>query len=606
MSWATNSSKDGKQAVGGVGNKRRKIWTQAVCLSSLLVVGNLFGADGAPPTHAPDRILVKPKNGVAESTVQATFAKHGAAEHHAIKQLNVRVVNVHPNQLENVLAALQNDPNVEFAEKDAVASVKMTPNDPYFTSEWHLTDISAPQAWDLCTGASGVVIAVLDTGIDLTHPDLQGKILPGFNYVSSNNNVADDNGHGTWVAGTAAADGNNGTGVSSVAWANKILPIKVADSTGYAYYSSIASGINYAADHGARVINISIAGTTSSSTLQNAVNYAWGKNVVIVCAAGNAGNSTPEYPAACTYCVAVSALEPGDTLAGWSCYGSYVTVCAPGDGIITTDMNGGYATVAGTSFASPIVAGVAALIASANPSLSNAQIVSILKSTATDLGTAGYDIYYGYGKVNAYEAVMSAVGSSGGGSDTTAPTCSITSPANGSTLSGTVSVAVSASDNVGVTKTEFYINGGLVTTDTASPWSYSWNTANVANGLYTLAAKAYDAAGNCGTSTSLTVTVQNGTSGTADTTPPSVMITSPANGSTLSATARINVTASDNVGVSSMDLYIDGKFFATSTSAPAAFSWNTKKVSRGTHTLQSYAYDAAGNKGVSPIITVNK
>ena len=596
MSWTLDSSKDGKQSVNGAGNKHRKTWTRAIWLASLLIAGNLFGADGAPPTHAPDRILVKPKDNVAESTVQATFARHGVREHHAVKELNVRVLQVNPNQLEDTLAKLKNDPNIEFAEKDGIASIKLTPNDPYFSSEWHLADISAPQAWDLCTGSSGVVIAVLDTGICLTHPDFQGKILPGYNYVSSNTNVADDNGHGTWVAGTATADSNNGTGVASVAWGTKILPVKVADSTGYAYYSSIASGINYAVAHGARVINISIAGTTSSSTLQNAMNYAWSKNVVVVCAAGNYGNSAPEYPAACVNAVAVSGLEPGDTLAGWSSYGSYVTVCAPGDGIITTDRSGGYSTVAGTSFSSPIVAGVVALMASANPSLSNAQIVSILKSTATDLGASGYDVSYGYGKVNAYEAVLSAISAPGG--DTTPPTVSIAAPGTGSTVSNTVPVSVNATDNVSVSKVEFYVNGTLTATDTAAPWNFSWDSTKAGNGTYTLLAKAYDPAGNVGTSAAVSVTVQNSV---PDTTPPTVAITSPTSGSTVSGVVPVSVNATDNVSVAKVEFYVNGTLMATDTASPYNFSWNTSGLAVGSYTLMAKAYDQAGNTVTSSV-----
>src|SRR5205085_760750 len=160
-----------------------------------------------------------------------------------------------------------------------------------------------------------------------------------------------------------------------------------------------------AADHGARIINLSLGGPSTSSSLQSAINYAWSKNIVIVAAAGNAGNSTPEYPAACSNVVAVSATDSNDALASFSSYGSDVALSAPGVNITTTTMDGGYGTVSGTSFSSPIVSGLVALMATINPQLSNAQLVDLLKKNTDDLGAAGYDTYFGYGRVNAYKAV---------------------------------------------------------------------------------------------------------------------------------------------------------------------------------------------------------
>jgi len=188
------------------------------------------------------------------------------------------------------------------------------------------------------------------------------------------------------------------------------LPVKVVDSSGFASYSTIALGIKYAVDHGARVINLSIAGDSASATLQNAINYAWNNNVVVVAAAGNNANTVLQYPAACEHVVAVSATEPDDSRAAFSSYGSYITLSAPGDGIWTTqrDLANPYGSWRGTSFASPIVAGVAALMASANSSLSNTQIVSLLKQTADDVGAAGYDTSFGYGRINAFRAVSAA------------------------------------------------------------------------------------------------------------------------------------------------------------------------------------------------------
>ena len=179
--------------------------------------------------------------------------------------------------------------------------------------------------------------------------------------------------------GVVAAAGNNRVGVAGVAFGCAVLPVKVMDASGFASYSCLAQGIKYAVDQGARVINISIAGSSSSATLQGAIDYAWSNNVVIVAAAGNNANNTPQYPAACDHVVGVSATEPDDSLASFSSYGSFVSLSAPGDNIWTTQdsLNDPYGAWRGTSFASPIVAGVAALVVSENPSLSNTQIVSI-------------------------------------------------------------------------------------------------------------------------------------------------------------------------------------------------------------------------------------
>src|SRR6266446_4720453 len=182
------------------------------------------------------------------------------------------------------------------------------------------------------------------------------------------------------------------------------------DASGSASHSTIAQGIEYAVDHGARIINLSLGGDWPSSTLQDAINFAWSNNVVVVAAAGNSGGTAPQYPAACDHVVAVSATEQDDSRASFSTYGNFVTLAAPGTAIWTTqrDLSNPYGAWSGTSFACPIAAGVAALVASANPSLSNTQIVDVLKQTADDLGSPGYDTSFGYGRLNAFRAVAAA------------------------------------------------------------------------------------------------------------------------------------------------------------------------------------------------------
>ena len=551
---------------------------------------------------APNRILVRPKAGVTDAALTSVWAANAVSEHHRLPQHNVRVMNVLPAQRDAVLQLLRRNPNIEFAEPDYIARSCLTPNDPYFASgaEWHLPKIQAPQAWNVTTGNTNIILAIVDTGVDLTHPDLAGRLLPGYNFVSNSSDPTDDNGHGTAVSGTAAATGNNGVGVAGLAWNCLILPVKVLDASGSATYSAVAQGITYAADHGARVINLSLGGSSSSSTLQSAIDYAWSKGVVIIAAAGNNGNSQPSYPGACNHVVAVSALQSNDTLPSWSSYGSYVSLSAPGVGIWTCNTNETYASWSGTSFSSPIVAGVATLVASIKPTLSNTQIVSILKSTADDLGSAGYDIYYGYGRVNANSAVLAANGGPPP-PDTQAPTVAITSPRGGTLLKGNVNISVSASDNVGVVRTECYVDGALIGSSTSASATFAWSSSSVVDGTHALQARAYDAAGNAGSSAVVTVSVRNGVDHTA----PAVAITSPVTGSTVQGIVSIGVIATDNVGVVWVDCYLDGRSIGNRRSSTATFSLDTTLIANGTHILQAHACDAGGNLGSSATVNIN-
>ena len=307
----------------------------------------------------PGQILVKPRAGVAETTLAAKLGARGAASRLTLSHFNVRVVKVSEENAEAVLAALKNDPDIEFAERDYIAEAAFVPNDPYITNEWHLSKIQAFQAWEGTTGMSNVVVAVLDSGVNMSQPDLAGRLLTGYDFVNGTDTITDDFGHGTAVTGTIVADGNNGQGVAGVAYGCSVLPVKVMDNNGLAPYSTIATGIKYAVDNGARVINLSIAGSSPSQTLQDAINYAWSNNVVVVAAAGNNADTTLQYPAACDHVLSVSSTAPDDSLSYFSSWGSYVKISAPGETIWTTqrDLNNPYGPWRGTSFASPIGCG---------------------------------------------------------------------------------------------------------------------------------------------------------------------------------------------------------------------------------------------------------
>jgi hypothetical protein len=502
-----------------------------------------------------------------------------------------------PSQASETAVAQQlaRNPHLKFAELDRRVPLVLAVNDPYIGSQWHTPKISAPAAWDVTQG-NGVVIAILDTGVDGSHPDLSSRMVSGWNFYDNNSNTSDVYGHGTATAGTAAATTNNGTGVAGVAGQARIMPIRISDTSGYGYYSMIAQGITYAADNGARVASISYAALPSSASVQSAAQYMKSKGGLVVVSAGNYGRD--EGFAQTTNMIPVSATDGNDQITSWSSFGAFVAMSAPGAGIWTTARGGGYSAVNGTSFSAPITAGTVALIMAANSGLSGAQAEQVLFSTATDLGATGRDNYYGYGRVNADAAVRAAINATTSPGDTTAPTASITAPLGGSIVSGLVAVNVNASDNVGVTKVELRVNGSVYATDTSSPFAFSWDSTRVANGTVNLQAVAYDAAGNAGASATTAVTVSNVTPTPADTTPPTVAIVSPSNGGTVSGTVTISASATDNIGVARVEFWVNNVLTATDTSAPYSFGWNTRKLS-GSQTIVAKAFDAAGNSATS-------
>ena len=560
-------------------------------------------AQNPAPEHVPGRLLAKVADNVPDATVTQLLSLHGARVHHKIDAIGVRVLELPEAALDAVAMSLSKTGMFAFVERDYVAHTATTPNDPDFASQWHLAKIQATSAWSLTLGSASVPIAIIDSGADPNQPDLAPKLLPGWNFLTGTSKTSDtgcSSGHGTAVSGAAAAATNNLLGVAGVAWANTVMPLVVTNSACSAQYSDISSALTYAADHGVRIINISIAGSTASSTLQSAVDYAWSKGAVIFAAAGNKSSSSPMYPAACNNVLAISATEPGDTLANFSNHGTWIKLSAPGDMILTTQVGGGYGSWWGTSLASPIAAAVGALALSANPSLTNAQLVALLEKNSDDLGSAGFDQYFGWGRVNAYKAVLAAKNMVST-ADTTAPTVSITAPLASASVSGTVSVQGSATDDVGVTKLELYVDGAAVTTATSSPFSFTWNSTTVSNGSHSITVKAYDAANNIG-SDSVTVNVNNIT----DTTPPTVSITAPLAGATVSGTILVQGSAADNAGVTKLELDVDGVSVATAASSPYSFSWNSAAKTNGSHTLTVKAYDAANNVGsASIIVSVN-
>jgi type VII secretion-associated serine protease mycosin len=331
------------------------------------------------------------------------------------------VLDTNGQAVESVIAELQSDPAVTWAEPDYVVELAddgettaVAVNDPRTGEQYSLNRMRVRDAWSLETGASNLV-AVLDTGVYFAHPDLQGRLVPGYDFVNRDSNASDDNGHGTWVAGIIAARVNDGIGIAGISWSDKILPVKIMNSNGTGTTSDLTAGIIWAADHGAKVINMSVGGFPWSQYVRDAVNYAWGKGVVLVGAAGNNHREESYFPASYPNVISVSATQNDDEFTNWSSYGPNVDLSAPGASVLTTNCNHTkvpacpysveHIIISGTSFAAPNVAGVVALIRARYPTYTASQVVNRLTSTVDDLGYAGWDNRYGLGRVNAFRAV---------------------------------------------------------------------------------------------------------------------------------------------------------------------------------------------------------
>ncbi len=588
-------------------------------VAAVLLAGVLGGAAG-PTYAAPDKpwkegqILVKPKAGLSDREFDKILKRNKGQKKEIIGNIGVHVISVPPQAEQAVIRALSKNPHVEFAELDMAVEFSLTtPNDPRYGNQWHLPKIQAPTSWS-STKADNTVIAILDTGVDSAHSDLSSKMLPGWNAVDGSTNSSDVHGHGTAVAGTAAATTDNANGVAGVAWNAQILPVRITNSSdGWAYWSDIARGLNWAADQGADVANISY-GVSNSSAVTNAAQYMRSKGGLVVVAAGNDGVD-PGFKDN-VHMISVSATTSSDAKASWSNYGEFIDVAAPGASIQTTTHGGGYGSWNGTSFSSPVAAGVIALIQGANPTLTPDEVEQILKSSADKI--AG-DIhpYYGHGRINAAVAVEMAQSMVNVTVDSEAPSVNIFSPTGGNTVSGLVEVEVNATDNVGVSEVTLYANGIYVGTDTTAPYQFSWDSNQVADGSVNLSATTIDAAGNEGVSSGVNVTVKNTIEQVEevvdepveevieDIAAPTVAISNPVDGSRLSRVVKINVSAEDDVAVANIQLFINGSLVSSADGNQLSHNWNTNRESRGTYIIEAVATDTS-NKTAKHTITVSK
>ena len=407
------------------------------------------------PKYVPGEIIVKFKPGVSDKAIGDWNQRRECSVLSTSKSAGFKRLKIaNRKTVEEMVEIYKRNPNVEYAEPNYIAHAFWTPNDPYYTYQWHLDNagyggINMESAWDITTGDPNVIVAVIDTGVAyedyeefvdnpgrskdywITYqraPDLADtNFVAGYDFVNDDDHPNDDEGHGTHVAGTIAQSTNNSIGIAGVAFDTSIMPIKVLDNSGSGTYADIADGIYFAADNGAKIINMSLGGASGSITLENAVAYAYGKGVTIICASGNDGSATTvSYPAAYdAHCIAVGATRYDEAAAYYSNGGPSLDLTAPG-GNITVDQNEdgfadgvlqqtfgdnptdwGYWFYQGTSMAAPHVSGVVALfIAHAVATTPTPdEIREALQSTAEDKGPSGWDSEYGWGIVDAYAAL---------------------------------------------------------------------------------------------------------------------------------------------------------------------------------------------------------
>ena len=384
-------------------------------------------------SYVPNEVLVKFKSHFSAETAEATITAYDSTKIKRIPWINVYQIQIPDyTTVEEMIFVLSQNPDVEYAEPNFIGHITVTPNDAFFHWQYALynsgqeiwdngprgtprADIKATEGWEETTGVESVIVAVLDTGVDMLHPDIDEKIQSaGRDFVNDDYDATDDHWHGTHVAGIIAAESNNGRGIAGIAWNCKILPVKVADAQGDVPNSALIDGIVWAADNNAAVINISLVDFPSQS-LEEALHYAYEKNIVIVASAGNDGGPV-RYPAAYDeYCLAVAATDYNDNNPGWSNFGPQVDVAAPGVSILSLVPTRSRPEFPydwskdGTSMAAPHVSGLAALIKGIKPWLENWEIMDIIRYSADDVNSAqhpGRDEFIGYGRINMEKALV--------------------------------------------------------------------------------------------------------------------------------------------------------------------------------------------------------
>ncbi len=407
-------------------------------------------------------------------------------------------------QRDALLGELAADPDVEWAEPDERMYASATANDPLLGAQWAVPKTRLLEAWDLGRGW-GVTVAVIDTGIDASHPDLAGRVAWGPDFVQDDGNPADDHGHGTHVAGTVAALANNGIGVVGVAPGARVLAVKVLNAEAWGYWSDIADGVIASYQRGARVLNLSLGGASDSYTLRAAIAQAQQAGALVVAAAGNNATDQLHYPAAYPGVIAVGATTRTDARAAFSTFGAWVAVAAPGEGIVSTAKGGGYAYMSGTSMATPQVAALAALLRARRPDWTPAQVRAAI--TTTGAPVTGFEANPALRRIDARAAMQATATASP--TPTPAPTGDTTPPAvwslTASNIKATTATVTWSTSEAADGQVEFGPSTALGTRSalqTAYTTWHSFGLAGLARGTtYYYRVRSKDRAGNLAVST---------------------------------------------------------------------------------------------------------
>ncbi|UCD49876.1 MAG: S8 family serine peptidase [Phycisphaerales bacterium] len=564
----------------------------------LLFCSLSFAQPGPGQGNAPGRrVLIGFRAGAGPRTpdTRAAVVRNEGGQIHASFGLVPVVSAMLP---EPAIANLQRRPDIAYVEDDIRVSIVQAPQ----TVSWGVDRIDADRVWSTNTGY-GINVAILDTGIDYDHPDLQTNVQGGVYFAGwiidelmgkDGSTIPadwdDGHGHGTHCAGIVAA-ANNTFGVAGVAPEANLWGVKVLDDNGGGYTSDIIQGIQWCADNGIEVGSMSFGASSGTASLQSACQAAFDAGVFLVAAAGNDYGGPVIYPAAYASVTAVSAVgqnaDGNIYLADFSNVGPEIRLAAPGVSINSTFNGGGYKVWGGTSMACPHVAGAAAL-AWASGLSSPMGVQTRLWDTAEDMGPYGWDSSYGYGLVDA----EAAAGGTAIADDP--PTVTITGPADGATVFGTITLVAEAGDDNGVEQVEFFVEGQSIGLGTGGPdaWSTSWDTTAQSNGSYTISATATDTIGQTADH-SVDVTVDNG--GEPDD-PPSITITYPANGAIVSGTITVRADADDDDLVTNVEFFVDGISIGLDTDDSDGWStsWDTSAYTNGSYAVSATATDTVG------------
>lgn len=563
-------------------------------------------ADDADPSLAgrpadPDILLVQTFPGIDRTDVDTLVAELDGEVLERNAEIDLTVLRIDPERSAETGSALAASGLLERVERNHRLQADRLPNDPLFTTQTHLTVIRAPQAWNAAVGLAEVRIAVVDTGVDAEHPDVADRVVDGWNVYEDDADYRDVMGHGTMVAGMAAALTDNGVGVAGVTWEGEIIAVRAADEEGYSTARHIAAGILRAVDLDADVINVSFAPLQAITVVQAACDEAFHRGAVVVISSGNSGQryTSPGYDSA----VFVGAVDDSDVLASFSDRGPYVDLVAPGKNVLTTLMDGEYGLVSGTSFSAPIVSGVLALGFATNPDLRPMAAIRALTETAEDLGTTGRDDSYGHGRADAEAFLQRLVGSTLVG-DETPPTVRITRPSSSARYSRRFTISVTASDDEAVSDVVLSIDGIPVATDTRAPYRLGVDPTRYPTGTHELSVVATDDSGNVSSPAIRTVTFVS-SSATTSGSGTSIRFISPASGARVSGDTRIVANLSDSNGLATVQWFIDGESVFTApvsgTSSTVSYQWRAGSATKGNHNVTIVVLDAAGDRSTASL-----